>query len=184
MKLVLKSLLRKSGNTLAFLGNKIVSLGNKLILLGSVRKPLYVQINGELKNIQKQVNRDLGLYIQRAFTIINNMVESSTVDGNFFNDYYVLKSDVERHNTYFVPTLLSVLISVSVTIIMDFATTNDYPFIGLIAGALLGIIIIAVIFIVYREMFSITYNIIYPYILKQMEIKINDSQKHSHSTIE
>ena len=109
------------------------------------------------------------------------MVESLTVDGDFFNDYYILKSDVERQNTYFIPALLSVLISVSVTIVMDFAITNDYVFIDLIAGALLGIMTIAVIFIAHRLLFSTTYNIIYPYILEKMETKIKDFHKCSTS---
>lgn len=179
MKVILKSLLRKLGNLLLFIGNKTVSLGNKLILLGNIRKPLHVRINGELKTVYKQTKGNSGLYIEKAFTVINNMVESLTVDGDFFNDYYILKSDVERQNTYFIPALLSVLISVSVTIVMDFAITNDYVFIDLIAGALLGIMTMAVIFIAHRMLFSTTYNIIYPYILEKMETKIKEFHKCS-----
>ena len=169
MKTLLKRFLRK-------LGGIFVELGSKLIQVSNSREHLHIQVNAEITKIYKDLKGDHGKYLESAFAIVDKTVASVPVDSNFYADYYVLKSEVERQNSYFAPALLSVFTSITVSVVMDFAKDNPYQYIDEIAGVLLGLLLIAVIWGTHRMMFSKSYNVVYPYLLEKMEEKIKDHQ--------
>ena len=169
MKAFLKRMIRK-------LGSLLVKLGNNLIRIGEHREHLHIQVNSEIKKVYKMLKHDNGKYLEQAFAIVDTVVRSAPVDSNFFGDYYVLKSELERQNTYFAPVLLSVFSSIAVSDVMEFADNTAYPFINEIAGIVLGLLVFAIVCGTHRMMFSKSYNVVYPYLLEKMEEKIKDHQ--------
>lgn len=169
MKAFLKRMIRK-------LGSLLVKLGNILVHIDEDRKHLHIQVNSEIKKIYKKVKHDKGKYLEQAFTIVDTVVDSTPVDSNFFGDYYALKSEIESQNTYFAPVLLSIFTSLAVSDVMEFANNTAYPFIDEIACILLGLLVFAIASGVHRMMFSMSHNVVYPYLLEKMNEKIGEHQ--------
>ena len=167
MKAFLKRMVRK-------LGGLLVKLGNNLIRIGEHREHIHIQINTEIKKVYKTLKQDHGKCLEKAFAIVDTVVRSTPVDSSFFGDYYVLKSELERQNTYFAPALLSVFTSIAVSDVTEFADNTVYPFINEIVGIVLGLLVFAIVCGTHRMMFSKSYNVVYPYLLEKMEEKIRD----------
>lgn len=158
------------------LGDSLVKIGNNLICISKHQEHLHIQVNIKIKEEYKSLKHDKGKYLERAFAIVDETVGSASVDSNFFADYYVLKSELERQNIYFIPTLLSIITSIVVSEVMKIEDNIAIPFINEIVGIILGLIVFAFICGTHRIMFSKSYNMVYPYILKKMEEKIEKHQ--------
>ena len=59
---------------------------------------------------------------------------------------------------------------------MEFANNTAYPFIDEIACILLGLLVFAIASGVHRMMFSMSHNVVYPYLLEKMNEKIGEHQ--------
>lgn len=84
------------------LGGFFVRIGNYLIRHGEFRDPIYIQINSEIKIKYKSLKRHKGKHLKEAFAIADRMVANMDLDLDFYNDYYALKTIVDRYNIYSV----------------------------------------------------------------------------------
>ena len=82
------------------LGGFFVRIGNYLIRHGEFRDPIYIQINSEIKIKYKSLKRHKGKHLKEAFAIADRMVANMDLDLDFYNDYYALKTIVDRYNIY------------------------------------------------------------------------------------
>ena len=140
------------------------------------RKPLYIDINKAISSEYKQHKKHVGAYISNALKIATQMIGNAPLDDNFYADYYTLKSKVDRHNNYFIPAILSIELSICTQLVFDFATQfQNCPWLDILAGILLAVMAVCVVFIVHWELYSKADSVIYPFILKKMEEKISSN---------
>lgn len=166
------------------IGKFFVNIGSKMMNYGSSYKTIYSIINKRISLLSKEIKKDSGKYIENSIKIVDKTLSETKVDSKFYKDYYSLQKNHIRINSDFIPGIIAVLTSITITILFEFINKkeNEGKMIENLEFILLpicAILLVGIIVIVSKKLRGIDNCIIEPYIIKKMKEKIDKhNEKH------